>query len=255
MEPKFEPEYTPEKIAELEKSRTISDAELLKGGAEYSINEKGEKENLLATEEQKDGIHRTMSSSPEAGEAKRLWETLSWEDRLQYAQDVVAGKNPKSRIICDMIQSSFYDEVDKNPKLLDNETVSLTGLILKAMEGVTYYDRREGYKISERLLENKDFCLKAIKINEEIIEKVSEDIRDDDEFAYVFLDVAKINRNFGFISSRLRDNKDFVMDAIRKSTSNAVFISDRLRKDENILSMVGGEEKMARLTYGNVFVM
>lgn len=54
MEPKFEPkQYTPEEIAQLEKSRTISDAELLKGGAEYSINEKGEKENLLATDEQK----------------------------------------------------------------------------------------------------------------------------------------------------------------------------------------------------------
>ena len=50
MEPKFEQpkQYTPEEIAGLEKSRTISDAELLKGGAQYSVNEKGEKENLLA---------------------------------------------------------------------------------------------------------------------------------------------------------------------------------------------------------------
>lgn len=36
-------QYTPEEIAQLEKSRTISDAELLKGGAEYAVNEKGEK--------------------------------------------------------------------------------------------------------------------------------------------------------------------------------------------------------------------
>lgn len=55
MEPKFEQpkQYTSEEIAEMEKSRTISDAELLIGGAEYSINEKGEKENLLVTEKQK----------------------------------------------------------------------------------------------------------------------------------------------------------------------------------------------------------
>ena len=55
MEPKIEQpkQYTPEEIAQLEKSRTISDAELLKGGAEYVVDEKGEKENLLVSEEQK----------------------------------------------------------------------------------------------------------------------------------------------------------------------------------------------------------
>lgn len=45
MEPKFEQpkQYTQEEISELEKSRTISDAELLKGVAEYVVDEKGEK--------------------------------------------------------------------------------------------------------------------------------------------------------------------------------------------------------------------
>ena len=41
--PEGKPKYTPEQIAELEKSRTISDAELLKGGAEYVVDEKEEK--------------------------------------------------------------------------------------------------------------------------------------------------------------------------------------------------------------------
>lgn len=57
MEPKHElppANYTPEKQAELEKSRTISDAELLKGGAEYVVSEKEEKENLLGTQQQKE---------------------------------------------------------------------------------------------------------------------------------------------------------------------------------------------------------
>lgn len=49
-------EYTQEEIAQLEKSRTISDAELLKGGAEYAVDENSEKENLLATEKQKENI-------------------------------------------------------------------------------------------------------------------------------------------------------------------------------------------------------
>ena len=55
-------QYTPEEIAEMEKSRTISDAELLKGGAEYSVNEKGEKENLLVTNEQSEKLHEEFRS-------------------------------------------------------------------------------------------------------------------------------------------------------------------------------------------------
>ncbi len=51
MNPEKPKQYTPEEIAEMEKSRTISDAELLKGGAEYIVSEEGEKV-LHATEEQ-----------------------------------------------------------------------------------------------------------------------------------------------------------------------------------------------------------
>jgi len=60
MEPNMEQpkQYTPEEIVQLEKSRTISDAELLSRGAEYSINEKGEKENLVITSKQEGGIHK-----------------------------------------------------------------------------------------------------------------------------------------------------------------------------------------------------
>lgn len=64
MEPKFEQpkQYTPEEIAEIEKSRTVSDAELLKEGAEYEINEKGEKENFSLTEHQAQWAKKKMES-------------------------------------------------------------------------------------------------------------------------------------------------------------------------------------------------
>lgn len=52
MNPEKPNQPTPDEIAEIEKSRTISDAELLKGGAEYVVNEKGEKENMLMAQEQ-----------------------------------------------------------------------------------------------------------------------------------------------------------------------------------------------------------
>ena len=44
---------TLEEMARIAKERTLSDAELLKGGAEYVVNENGETANLLVTEEQK----------------------------------------------------------------------------------------------------------------------------------------------------------------------------------------------------------
>ena len=45
-----EKQYTPEEMAELEKSRAINDAELLKDGAEYKVDEKGNK-HLEVTEQ------------------------------------------------------------------------------------------------------------------------------------------------------------------------------------------------------------
>jgi hypothetical protein len=48
--------YTPEEMAKLEKSRTISDAELLNGKAEYSVSEMGEKTMTNVSQEQKDKI-------------------------------------------------------------------------------------------------------------------------------------------------------------------------------------------------------
>jgi len=97
MEPKFEQpkQYTPEEIAEMEKSRTISDAELLKGGAEYSINEKGEKENLLVTEEQKE----YFSKEPERIEAKKIERkkaAASYAHRKETFYDVVLALEKKA---------------------------------------------------------------------------------------------------------------------------------------------------------------
>ena len=40
-------QYTNEEIAEMEKSRTMSDAELLKRGAEYHLNKNNEIDNLI----------------------------------------------------------------------------------------------------------------------------------------------------------------------------------------------------------------
>ena len=66
MEPKFEQkQYTPEEIAELEKSRTISDAELLEGGAHYDVGQEEDK-RLIAT------YHQKNNATYEGGEKGRI---------------------------------------------------------------------------------------------------------------------------------------------------------------------------------------
>lgn len=65
--PTEEPKLTDEeraRIAELEKSRALSDAELLKGGAEYVVDEKGEKVLVVTdglTSKIKEEIERGMN--------------------------------------------------------------------------------------------------------------------------------------------------------------------------------------------------
>ena len=54
-----------EEIAKMEKSRAISDAELLKGGAEYAINEVGEKSGVNLTVAQRSHIEGVESKSVE----------------------------------------------------------------------------------------------------------------------------------------------------------------------------------------------
>ena len=61
MNPEQPKQYTPKEIAEIEKSRTISDAELLKGGAEYVVDEEKMVGQLIVpTEEQIRNIHLEM---------------------------------------------------------------------------------------------------------------------------------------------------------------------------------------------------
>lgn len=89
-------QYTPEEIAQLEKSRTISDAELLEGGAEYKINEKGEKENLLITNEQESKFHKVFEDDETR---KREYKELE-EARLKAAPLFVKemGKRIRERL-------------------------------------------------------------------------------------------------------------------------------------------------------------
>ena len=129
MEPKFEPkQYTPEEIANLEKSRTISDAELLKKGAEFSINEKGEKENLLTTEKQKELLSDKHAVST-LGVLGRTFEGIS---NLWDIQDKIRNASPEliGRIVHNAKKELYatYTEAPNPDFRLWNEIPAMTEL-------------------------------------------------------------------------------------------------------------------------------
>ncbi len=74
---KTSPKRTPQKIDEIEKSRAISDAELLKGGAEYKTNEQGKVE-LEPTGEQINVAKEEMVVALESKiEKEKHWQEIS----------------------------------------------------------------------------------------------------------------------------------------------------------------------------------
>lgn len=82
---------TPEEIAALEKSRTISDAELLKGGAEYKVNEKGEKENLLVAVNKKE----RLSDKHALSTLDVLGKTIEGVNDVWDVQDKIRNASPE----------------------------------------------------------------------------------------------------------------------------------------------------------------
>jgi len=91
-------QYTPEEIAEMEKSRTISDAELLKGGAKYVVGEDGEK-RLEITGGQIYGIENIRFHEVSDENKQRLkelmdnLENLSQEDVRPFEEGSFFGQN------------------------------------------------------------------------------------------------------------------------------------------------------------------
>ncbi len=66
---------TPEEMADTQKQRTLSDAELIKDGAEYKFNKKG-KSTLEFTEEQRKDAEREMNKSIDVKDKSELIQEL-----------------------------------------------------------------------------------------------------------------------------------------------------------------------------------
>ena len=143
-------QYTPEEIAQLEKSRTISDAKLLKDGAEYSVNEKGDKAIIL-TEEQKKALHDSMEFSPKRmeiyskyidkkevedyltaldSEKEVDWSSLTDKIRERERSEGVSDRMMADACLCDFCVAKYFlisGEVDVANRMKEKMDINFYG--------------------------------------------------------------------------------------------------------------------------------
>ena len=164
-------QYTPEEIAQLEKSRTISDSRLLKEGAEYSLNEKGEKV-LIPSQEQKDSIHSRHSYDAVRGLDDKETKERRIEATNLFLEEIGSMINIGGGQIRDftLLMSHLYQErhghriETKNLESLDKEQLNL----LRRLKDVI-----EESDIHKFLLDGIDCRLCFISALEEVDPKIA----------------------------------------------------------------------------------
>lgn len=130
--------YTPEEIAKVQKSRTISDAELLHGGAEYEVSDDGGA-LLYATEQQKKDIYEGLKK-----DLLRLKDPKRFSDT--YAEFIQA---PKNGYLGHTISKGGF--IDKNGQVI----VSQKSIELARNEMQIALDLRERQSIWDQMTEEQ----------------------------------------------------------------------------------------------------
>lgn len=142
MPPKMEQpkQYTPEEIAELEKSRTASDKALGDGGADFVFNESGEKKNLLITKVQKEEIHHDFGKGVEE-----------------------KTKEEENRVKCEDFLSNWSEKFRDNENIPDEDLLKIARDANKLWRS-EFSDDEKYYEASKQLvIENE----KSPYVNEE----------------------------------------------------------------------------------------
>ena len=173
-----------EKIAEIEKSRAISDAGLLKEAAEFNIDEKGEKE-LELTKEQKERI-KAQAENPELWAIKQeiidaVENSIQGDDFA--SNEALAVDNPK------LWNDPYFanNAIKINPNYLEYfspEIRSDKDVVLNAV-------REDGLTLkftSPGLQDNEDVVIAAVEQNYEAYQYCSERLKGeyDSELRHVY---------------------------------------------------------------------
>lgn len=93
---------------------------------------------------------------------------------------------------------------------------------------------------SDKLLEDKDLILKAVKKDGQILYYASKELRDDKEV--VLAAVTNKGLILKYASKRLRGDKEIGLAAIRQDKRAEMYLTDDLRNDEEINNILHPKE-------------
>ena len=94
---------------------------------------------------------------------------------------------------------------------------------------------------SDKLHDDRDLMLEAVKIDGQSLYYASENLRDDKE---VVLEAVK-NKGliYKYASLRLRNDKEIAITAIKQSSMVIPFISESIKEDEEIKELISPKEE------------
>lgn len=137
--------FSPEKVAHTQKERTLSDAELLKGGAEYKLDEKGENIMLEATEEQKDKAKEEMESDLKKREEEKLNSVREkFENTLRKEEEnIIKDKFKSIKEEISLLEKEYESINYEEPKGIMNNIIDELKLNISIKKRVERFRKKE----------------------------------------------------------------------------------------------------------------
>ena len=91
-------------------------------------------------------------------------------------------------------------------------------------------------KLPKNLINDKEVVLKAVEVDENYFDCISDKLKDDEDVGKKMIDISP--HYFQFLSDKLRDNKKLAMKAVKEDHNLYNFISDRLKIDTDVLKLI-----------------
>lgn len=97
------------------------------------------------------------------------------------------------------------------------------------------YKKRK--KIPKQFSDDKELVMKALETDEMYFFSISDRLKDDKEVVMKAIDTSRYSDIYHHISKRLLDDKEVAMKIIKEKYPRFCVLSDRLKKDEDILNL------------------
>jgi len=258
MENPEEKKYSSEEMSNIQKERTLSDAELINNGdAEYKFNERGQG-GLVLTEDKIKEIRDTQDKETVLKIVKELGQNLQFvSPELQANKEVVLAA----------VRQDCFALRWASPELQDDEEVVMEAIKSKRWSKEGKASGGLAFEFaSPRLRADKEFVKKLFTLDSDSLREASLELRNDKKFIFeltelnpealynfstrVIADDKEIlikfmekwgGSKFNFASPELKTDKKFVLEVVKKFPSAFKEVSAELQVDEEVKKAAGIE--------------